>query len=147
MEHLRGGLPLGINNDTYKYYIDFAQKHGIEYVILDEGWAVNKKADLMQIVPEIDLPMLCEYAKAHNVGLILWAGYYAFDRDMENVCRHYSEMGIKGFKVDFMDRDDQMMVDFFRRAAATAAKYDFWLISTGHQAGRTQPHLSKCHQL
>ena len=115
----------GINNDTYKYYIDFAvaQKHGIEYVILDEGWAVNKKADLMQIVPEIDLPMLCEYAKAHNVGLILWAGYYAFDRDMENVCRHYSEMGIKGFKVDFMDRDDQMMVDFFRRAAATAAKY------------------------
>jgi len=113
----------GINNDTYKYYIDFAQNHGIEYVILDEGWAVNKKADLMQIVPEIDLPMLCEYAAAHNVGLILWAGYYAFDRDMENVCRHYSEMGIKGFKVDFMDRDDQMMVDFFRRAAATAAKY------------------------
>ena len=113
----------GVNNDTYKYYIDFAQKHGIEYVILDEGWAVNKKADLMQIIPEIDLPMLCEYAKAHNVGLILWAGYYAFDRDMENVCKHYSEMGIKGFKVDFMDRDDQYMVDFFRRAAATAAKY------------------------
>ncbi len=113
----------GINNDTYKYYIDFAQKHGIEYVILDEGWAVNKKADLMQIVPEIDLPMLCEYAKAHNVGLILWAGYYAFDRDMENVCKHYSEMGIKGFKVDFMDRDDQYMVDFFRRSAETAAKY------------------------
>lgn len=113
----------GVNNDTYKYYIDFAQKHGIEYVILDEGWAVNKKADLMQIIPEIDLPMLCEYAKAHNVGLILWAGYYAFDRDMENVCKHYSEMGIKGFKVDFMDRDDQYMVDFFRRAAETAAKY------------------------
>lgn len=113
----------GVNNDTYKYYIDFAQKHGIEYVILDEGWAVNKKADLMQIIPEIDLPMLCEYAKAHNVGLILWAGYYAFDRDMENVCKHYSEMGIKGFKVDFMDRDDQYMVDFFRRTAETAAKY------------------------
>ena len=113
----------GINNDTYKYYIDFAQKHGIEYVILDEGWAVNLKADLMQIIPEIDLPMLCEYAKAHNVGLILWAGYYAFDRDMENVCKHYSEMGIKGFKVDFMDRDDQYMVDFFRRSAETAAKY------------------------
>lgn len=113
----------GINNDTYKYYIDFAEKHGIEYVILDEGWAVNKKADLMQIIPEIDLPMLCEYAKAHNVGLILWAGYYAFDRDMENVCKHYSQMGIKGFKVDFMDRDDQYMVDFYRRTAETAAKY------------------------
>ena len=113
----------GINNDTYKYYIDFAQKHGIEYVILDEGWAVNLKAELMQVIPEIDLPVLCEYAKAHNVGLILWAGYYAFDRDMENVCKHYSEMGIKGFKVDFMDRDDQYMVDFYRRAAQTTAKY------------------------
>lgn len=113
----------GINNDTYKYYIDFASRHGIEYVILDEGWAVNKKADLMQIIPEIDLPMLCEYAKTRNVGLILWAGYYAFDRDMENVCKHYSRMGIKGFKVDFMDRDDQYMVDFFRRSAETAAKY------------------------
>lgn len=113
----------GINNDTYKYYIDFASEHGIEYVILDEGWAVNMKADLMQIVPEIDLESLAEYAGERNVGLILWAGYWAFNRDMENVCRHYSEMGIKGFKVDFMDRDDQLMVDFHRRAAETAAKY------------------------
>lgn len=113
----------GINNDTYKYYIDFAASHGIEYVILDEGWAVNKKADLMQVIPEIDLPMLCGYARERGVGLILWAGYWAFDRDMENVCRHYSEMGVKGFKVDFMDRDDQMMVDFHRRAAEMAAKY------------------------
>lgn len=113
----------GINNDTYKYYIDFAAANGIEYVILDEGWAVNKKADLMQVIPEIDLPMLCQYAKERGVGLILWAGYLAFDRDMENVCRHYSEMGVKGFKVDFMDRDDQMMVDFHRRAAEMTAKY------------------------
>lgn len=113
----------GINNDTYKYYIDFASKHGIEYVILDEGWAVNLKADLMQVVPEIDLEELVEYGCERNVGIILWAGYWAFDRDMENVCRYFSEMGVKGFKIDFMDRDDQMMVDFHRRAAETAAKY------------------------
>ena len=113
----------GINNDTYKYYIDFAARQGIEYVILDEGWAVNLQADLMQVIPEIDLPMLADYAESKGVGLILWAGYYAFDRDMENVCRHYADMGIKGFKVDFMDRDDQMMVDFHRRAAEMAAKY------------------------
>ena len=113
----------GINNETYKYYIDFAAAHGIEYVILDEGWAVNKKADLMQVIPEIDIPMLCQYAQERGVGIILWAGYMAFDRDMENVCRHYSEMGVKGFKVDFMDRDDQAMVDFHRRAAEMAAKY------------------------
>ena len=117
----------GINNETYKYYIDFAAAHGIGYVILDEGWAVNLKADLMQVIPEIDLPMLSQYATERGVGLILWAGYLAFDRDMENVCRHYSEMGIKGFKVDFMDRDDQQMVDFYVRAAQTAAKYHLML--------------------
>lgn len=113
----------GINNETYKYYIDFASKYGIEYVILDEGWAVNKKADLFQVIPEINLPELVSYAKAKNVDLILWAGYHAFDRDLEKVCKHYSEMGIKGFKVDFMDRDDQIMVDFHRRAAEMGAKY------------------------
>ena len=113
----------GINNETYKHYIDFASEHGIEYVILDEGWAVNKQADLMQVVPEIDLPMLCNYAKEKNVGLILWAGYWAFNRDMEGVCKHYSALGIKGFKIDFMDRDDADMVQFYEKAAATAAKY------------------------
>lgn len=113
----------GVNNDTYKFYIDFAAANGIEYVILDEGWAVNLQADLMQVIPEIDLPQLSQYAQERGVGLILWAGYYAFDRDMENVCKHYSEMGIKGFKVDFMDRDDQVMVQFHKRAAEMAAKY------------------------
>lgn len=113
----------GVNNDTYKYYIDFASEHGIEYVILDEGWAVNGEADLMQVVPEIDLPMLCRYAEQKHVGLILWAGYWAFNRDMEGVCEHYSAMGVKGWKIDFMDRDDQPMVKFYYDAAETAAKY------------------------
>ena len=113
----------GINNDTYKHYIDFASRYGIEYVILDEGWAVNGKADLFQVVPEIDLPMLVNYANERNVGIILWAGYYAFDRDMERVCQHYSQMGVKGFKVDFMDRDDQIVTDFYRRTAEMCAKY------------------------
>lgn len=113
----------GVNNATYKYYIDFASKYGIEYVILDEGWAVNLQADLFQVVPEIDLKELADYANSKNVGLILWAGYYAFNKDIEGICKHYSEMGIKGFKVDFMDRDDQPMVDFHRRAAEIGAKY------------------------
>ena len=117
----------GINNDTYKYYIDFASQYGIEYVILDEGWAVNKQADLFQVVPEIDLQELVNYGKERNVGLVLWAGYAAIDKDMERVCQHYSEMGIKGFKVDFMDRDDQKVVDFYYRMAATAAKYHLFI--------------------
>ncbi len=117
----------GINNATYKYYIDFASQKGIEYVILDEGWAVNLKADLMQVIPEINLKELVDYAAAKNVGIILWAGYWAFDRDMEHVCKYFSEMGVKGFKVDFMDRDDQPMTDFYYRAAEMAAKYKLML--------------------
>lgn len=117
----------GINNDTYKKYIDFAAENGIEYLILDEGWAVNLKADLMQVVPEINLPELIDYARSKNVDVVLWAGYVAFDRDMENVCRHYANMGVKGFKVDFMDRDDQEIVDFVHRAAETCAKYNLIL--------------------
>ena len=117
----------GINNRTYEYYIDFASRFGIPYVILDEGWSVHMAADLFQVVPEINLPHLVKYASDRGVGLVLWAGYYAFDKDMENVCRHYSEMGINGFKVDFMNYDDQAMVDFYRRAAETAAKYHMFL--------------------
>ena len=113
----------GVNNDTYKHYIDFASEYGIEYVILDEGWAVNKKADLFDVVPEIDIIELVEYADSKGVGIVLWAGYLAMDRDMEEVCKYYSEIGVKGFKVDFMDRDDQKAVNFYYRMAEYAAKY------------------------
>ena len=117
----------GVNNDTYKYYIDFASKNGIEYVILDEGWATKYKTDLFDVVPEINLPELVAYAAGRNVGLVLWAGYWAFNKNMDEVCEHYSKMGIKGWKVDFMDRDDQLMVDFYHRCAKTAAKYNMFL--------------------
>ena len=117
----------GVNNDTYKHYIDFASQNGIEYIILDEGWAVNLEADLFRVVPEIDLQELVAYASERNVGLVLWAGYWAFEKDMERVCEHYSKIGIKGWKVDFMDRDDQYMVDFYHRCAKTAAKYHMFL--------------------
>lgn len=115
-------FPTGVNNATYKAYIDFAARNGIEYVILDEGWAVNLKADLMQVVPEIDIKELVDYGAERGVGIILWAGFEAFDRDMEQVCKHYADLGVKGFKVDFMDRDDQLMTDFNYRAAECAAR-------------------------
>ena len=113
----------GINNQTYKYYIDFASRYGIEYVILDEGWSVTGEADLMQVVPEIDIAELVAYGRERGVGIILWAGYWALQRDIEGLCRYYSEMGVQGFKVDFLDRDDQAMVRFVYELAATAAKY------------------------
>ncbi|WP_319504989.1 glycoside hydrolase family 97 protein [Bacteroides graminisolvens] len=113
----------GVNNPTYKYYIDFASKHHMEYVILDEGWSVNGEADLMQVVKDIDIKELIDYAEARQVSIILWAGFHAFNRDMENICKHYSALGVKGFKVDFMDRDDQEIVAFNQRAAETCARY------------------------
>lgn len=135
----------GINNETYKYYIDFASDHGIEYVILDEGWAVNLEADLLKVIPEIDLEEIVSYAKSKNVDIILWAGFYAFDRDMENVVKHYAEMGVKGFKVDFMDRDDQELIDFLYRSAETCAKYkmlvDFHGICKPTGLQRTYPNV------
>ena len=113
----------GINNDTYKHYIDFASENGIEYIIMDDGWSQGGYSDLFHIVPEINLEELVAYANERNVGIILWAGYYAFHRDIEKVCSHYSKMGIKGFKVDFMDRDDQLVMQFYENVAKTAAKY------------------------
>lgn len=119
------GVPFeaGVNTDTYKYYVDFAAKNGIEYVILDEGWAVKYANDLMQIVPEIDLKEIIGHASKKGVGIILWAGFNAIANDPETVCRHYAEMGVKGFKVDFLDRDDQQMMDFMFELAKIAAEH------------------------
>lgn len=113
----------GINTPTYKHYIDFASENGIEYVILDDGWAAGKGENLFILNPEIDLQEIIAYAGRKNVGIILWAGYRAFERDLEKVCKHYSELGVKGFKVDFEDRDDQQMTAFNYRAAEAAARY------------------------
>lgn len=112
----------GINNDTYKYYIDFASRYGIEYVIMDEGWSVGFE-DLFHVVPAIDLEELIAYGRERGVGIILWAGYRPFQKDIEKACKVYSEMGVKGFKVDFMDACDQPTVEFHRQTAEIAAKY------------------------
>ncbi len=113
----------GINNPTYKYYIDFASAFGIEYIVLDEGWAKNTVLDIMHTRPEIDLPELVNYGKERGVGLILWTTARTFDAVMEEACEFYSKMGIKGWKIDFMDRDDQEMIRFYTRAGRVCAKY------------------------
>jgi alpha-glucosidase len=113
----------GINNETYKYYIDFASENGLEYVALDEGWSPPKGGDIMDIIPEIDLKMLIGYARSKNVDLILWAVWDVLGDKLEEACKYYSSIGIKGFKIDFMDRDDQKLVDFLYRCADMCAKY------------------------
>ncbi len=115
----------GINTETYKYYIDFAADNHIGYILLDEGW--SDPTDLMKVVPEIDLSAIIGYASERNVGVWLWAGMRPLDEKMEEVMSRYSQMGVKGFKVDFMNRDDQRMVGFYYRAAALAAAHQLML--------------------
>ncbi|WP_224999919.1 glycoside hydrolase family 97 protein [Cesiribacter sp. SM1] len=111
----------GINTDTYKYYIDFAAANNIENVLLDEGWATSE--DIMKIVPEINLQEIIDYAKQKNVGIWLWGGWLPLSKKTDEALSTYSKMGVKGFKVDFMDRDDQKMVDFYYNLAQKAAEY------------------------
>jgi alpha-glucosidase len=110
----------GINTATYKYYIDFAAKNGLEYVVLDEGWSDTK--DLLKVVDDIDMNELTTYAKEKNVGLILWTTWLALDRQMEAALDQFVRWGVKGIKVDFMQRDDQQMVNYYERTAMEAAK-------------------------
>lgn len=111
----------GINTQTYEYYIDFAAKYGIEYVILDEGWSDTR--NLLKVSPDIDMNALTAYAQKKGVGLILWMTWMSLDNNMEPVMDQLVKWGIKGIKVDFMQRDDQVMVNFYERVAKEAAKH------------------------
>ena len=110
----------GINTPTYKYYIDFAAANNIEYIVMDEGWSV--KYDLDKISEKINLEEIINYGRQKNVGVILWATAHAFMGKLDEELPKYAKMGVKGFKVDFFDRDDQKMVDFIYDLARKAAE-------------------------
>ena len=111
----------GINTQTYKYYIDFASAYGIEYILLDEGW--YKLGDIMEIVPGIDMEEILRYAESKNVGVMLWCVWKALDDKMDEAMDRFEQWGIKGIKVDFMNRDDQQMVNFYYKTAKKAAEH------------------------
>ncbi|MFV8325926.1 glycoside hydrolase family 97 protein [Flavobacterium sp. ZS1P14] len=111
----------GVNTQTYKHYIDFAAANHLEYVILDEGW--SDIWDMNKVKPNVDLKELIAYGKQKNVDLILWCIKYALSLDPEGFCAKYSAMGIKGFKIDFLDRNDQKMTSFCYEIASVAAKH------------------------
>ncbi len=114
----------GVNTATYKYHIDFASQYHIPYILIDAGWTEpGVPLNLLKIRPEVDLPALVDYGRQRGVGILLWSDAWPLDSNMEQVCRVYSEMGIKGFKIDHMNRNDQPVVDFMQRAAATCARY------------------------
>ena len=117
----------GINNDTYKYFIDFASYYGIEYVVIDDGW--SEAWDVTKTIPEINMEELVAYGKKKNVDLILWVSWAPFREKIDEAFDKFSQWGIKGIKMDFMNRDDQEMVDFYyevaRKAAARKMLVDF----------------------
>ena len=115
----------GLNIETYKYFVDFAQQNGVEYILMDEGWAKSTR-DPFTPNPDIDLQELIRYAKSKNVGIILWLTWLTVDRNM-SLFEQFEKWGIAGVKIDFMDRQDQWMVNFYERAAQEAAKHHLFV--------------------
>lgn len=112
----------GFNLETYKYYIDFASKYGIEYIIMDEGWAKSTR-DPYTPNPKVDVHELIRYGKEKNVGIILWLTWLVVENNPD-IFKTFSEWGVKGVKIDFMDRSDQWMVNYYESIAKEAAKYN-----------------------
>ena len=141
------GVPFkaGINMDTYKYYIDFASRNGLEFIVLDEGWYAPKSGDMLTVIPELDLPELIAYGKSKGVEIVLWTVFNVLDSQLEAACKKYADMGIKGFKVDFLDRDDQTAVEMVYRIAEMTARYKLILDLHGIYKptgiNRTYPHI------
>jgi alpha-glucosidase len=110
----------GVNTETYKYYIDFASKYGIEYIILDEGW--YNLGNLLAVSPHMNIEELVAYGKQKHVGIILWVVWKTLDDQFEPALNQFEKWGIKGIKVDFMQRDDQPVINFYHKVCREAAK-------------------------
>lgn len=119
----------GINTETYKYYVDFAQKNGLEYIIIDEGW--SDPENLLIFSDKMDMAGIIDYAKQNGVGVILWSSWRNLiqrgHEKMEEIMKYYGDMGVKGFKVDFFDRDDQKAINSVYEVAECAAKHHLLL--------------------
>jgi len=133
----------GINTKTYEYYVDFAAKYGIPYIILDDGW--YKLGDLLQVTPQLNMDELVAYAKQKNVGLILWASWKTLDDQLVPALDQFEKWGIKGIKVDFMQRSDQIMINYYDKVCREAAKRHMLVDFHGNQKPavmtRTRPNL------
>jgi alpha-glucosidase len=126
----------GMNNETMKYYIDFSARNKFEFLLIDAGWSANLptpagqagqsrrgRVDLTKSIAAIDIPMLVEYAKSKNVRIWLWAHFRDMNDQMDLAFAQFEKWGIAGAKIDFMDRTDQWMVNWYRTAAKKAAEH------------------------
>jgi alpha-glucosidase len=110
----------GVNTPTIKYFIDFAAHYGIRYVLLDEGWSPDD--DLLQVKPELDIAEVLAYARSNNVEVLLWAVWSTLERQWDAAFEQFSRWGVAGIKIDFMNRDDQKMVEFYHRCVEETAR-------------------------
>ena len=147
---MAGVKTAGTNDETVKRFIDFAADAGLDYMLIDEGWymgaggggVVRPGVDITRSIPEINLPELVEYGRRKGVGLWLWLNWKALDAQMDEALPLYEKLGIKGIKVDFMDRDDQQMVDWYHRVLKRAADHKLLVNFHGayHPTGLVRPY-------
>ena len=111
----------GINTETYMYMVDYAAEHGLEYILIDEGWSA--KESLLELAPGVDIPAICAHAAEKGVGVILWSKWLNVDREMDEAFALLKSWGVAGLKIDWMDRNDAKMVDFYERVLKKAGEY------------------------
>ncbi len=123
------GPNAGINTASYKAFVDFSKEMKLDDILIDEGWSVNSDieprddADVTKAKPVIDMPELLAYAKSKGVGVWLWVQWQQLDNQMDAALTQYEAWGIKGIKVDFMNRNDQEMVDWYHKVLEKAAAH------------------------
>lgn len=150
----KAGFKLGSNTETMKYFVDFAAEMGWQYQLVDWQWygepfkkdgTFNADADLTKMNPNIDIPAIVEYAAKKNIKIVLWLLWANVDKQMEEAFAQYEKWGVAGIKIDFMDRNDQEMVNFYHRVAKTAARHhlvvDFHGAYVPDGFSRTYPNL------
>lgn len=119
----------GINTETYKAYIDFAREMGLQYILIDEGWYVGSStrpktgADVTRPIAAVDMPAILKYAKDRGIGVMIWLQWQQLDWQMDEAFAAYEKWGIAGVKIDFMDRSDQDIVDYYHRVLSKAAAH------------------------
>ena len=110
----------GYNLNTYKYFIDFAARYDIPYILMDEGWALSTQ-DPYTPNPQVNVHEIVRYGKEKGVGVLLWLTWLTVEKHFD-LFKTFSEWGISGIKIDFMDRSDQWMVNFYERVVKAAAE-------------------------
>lgn len=134
----------GRNTESYRYYIDFAARYGIPYIIMDEGWSAST-TDVFHPNPDLDLQELIAYGRERNVQIVLWLTWLAVEKDMDRLFATLEEWGIPGVKIDFMDRSDQWMVGYYERVMKCAARHRLFVDMHGSYTPkglcRTYPNL------